>query len=76
MLVPQQPLNVMVRRQAQEMAAAEYASGTCTYCLDGEPIDEGEISELVECRAYELIDTRGLWRPNPLPRGTQRDQEG
>ena len=62
-IVPNEPLEQMVRRQALEKAAAELAAST----TNGDPGEEDRalfavvMAEQVEALAHELIDRRGLW---------------
>jgi predicted DNA-binding mobile mystery protein A len=63
-IVPDEPLEQMVRRQALRKAAAELAAST----PDGDLGDADRalfaavLAEQVEALAHQLIDRRGLWR--------------
>jgi predicted DNA-binding mobile mystery protein A len=63
-IVPNEPLELMVRHQALEKAAGEVAAST----PEGDPTEADRalfaavMAEQVEARAHELIDRRGLWR--------------
>jgi predicted DNA-binding mobile mystery protein A len=66
-LVPNEPLEQMVRRQALDKAAAAVAASAATPLED--QCDGGDgaliadvISEQVEAMAQKLVDSRGLWR--------------
>jgi predicted DNA-binding mobile mystery protein A len=76
--VPEEPLVSIVRRQARAKATAELESVHFGTGRDGEVPDPAgledqdqdqdqdeidEMDELVEARAYELIDSGILWRP-------------
>jgi predicted DNA-binding mobile mystery protein A len=77
-LVPNESLQQMVRRQALEKAAKVVAESTShagvSIPVEDRPLLEAAISEQVEARAYELIDRRGLWRISaPVTRGEHDD---
>jgi hypothetical protein len=63
-IVPNEPLEQMVRRQARKKAAAALAPST----PDGDlreadrALFAAVMAEQVEALAHELIDSRGLWR--------------
>lgn len=73
--VPEEPLVSIVRRQARAKAAAELESSHFGTGREGEvpdaagledleDLDEMDVmDELIEARAYELIDSGILWRP-------------
>jgi predicted DNA-binding mobile mystery protein A len=73
-LVPTQSLNDIVRVRAREVATAEHASRAGPGRLDGEPVDDEILPDLLEARTYELIDTPALWRSKPRPIRAPRDQ--
>jgi hypothetical protein len=73
-LVPTQSLNDIVRVRAREVATAEHASRAGPGRLDGEPVDDEILPDLLEARMYELIDTPALWRSKPRPIRAPRDQ--
>ena len=75
-LVPTQPLNDIVRDRARDVATAEYTTGRHPGRLDGQPVDEDVLPDLIEARLYELIDTPELWRSKPRPIWVQPDQNG
>ena len=61
-LVPRQPLEAMVRQQAQVRAAATVDAAAHTMRLEDQRPDAEATSAQVETLADELVDRRGLWR--------------
>ncbi len=71
-LVPREPLEEMVWRQALERAAAELDSFSAADFVNQDPSIEDEARfEQVEALAYSLVDRRGLWRGDDLFRRGQ-----
>jgi len=61
-LIPAESLDAMVRAQAHLKAAEELARRPRELvCFDDEVIEESA-SEQLWARAYQLVDSRGLWR--------------
>jgi len=61
-LIPAESLDAMVRAQAHRKAAEELARRRRDLvCVDDEVIEE-TVPEQVWARAYQLVDSRGLWR--------------
>jgi predicted DNA-binding mobile mystery protein A len=61
-LIPAESLDAMVRAQAHRKAAEELARRPQELiCVDDEVIEE-TASEELWARAYQLVDSRGLWR--------------
>jgi predicted DNA-binding mobile mystery protein A len=61
-LIPAESLDAMVRAQAHLKAAEELARRPREFiCVDDEVIEESA-SEQLWARAYQLVDSRGLWR--------------
>ena len=68
-LVPNEPLEVSVRRQARVQAAAGVAAVTHTMRLEDQAPSDDTVAEQVDALADELVDKRGLWRRRqPLDR--------
>jgi predicted DNA-binding mobile mystery protein A len=66
-LVPKEPLEGMVRRQALAKAAASLGAptpGAIPPDADGVVL-AGVMAEHIEALAHDLIDRRGLWRAGP-----------
>ncbi|UZN02524.1 mobile mystery protein A [Cellulomonas sp. S1-8] len=61
-LVPRVPLDDQVRRQAEKVARAELGPVATTMALEAQSLDAGQARQLLDDRAAELVDTRGLWR--------------
>jgi predicted DNA-binding mobile mystery protein A len=59
-LVPNEPFEDMVLRQAYRKAEEELSPSMSV--ASGPPLTEGEIEDRLETRTLELIDHRGLWR--------------
>jgi predicted DNA-binding mobile mystery protein A len=63
-LVPDEPLDRMVRRQARAQAAAQLAAASPSRPSDDHAAVDSELIGLqVDLLAHDLVDTRGLWRP-------------
>ena len=64
-LVPELPLNEIVRRQARLVAEAEFRARGEVPGASGLEVgpDEDEWDALVEARVYELVDSSALWKP-------------
>jgi predicted DNA-binding mobile mystery protein A len=62
-LIPIEPLEDMVRGQARAKAAAEVTDSTHNMRLEDQAPDADVIKEQIDALAEDLIDTRGLWRP-------------
>jgi len=69
-LVPVEPLEDMVLRQAYRRAEEELTLSLPV--APGPHATEGEIEEWLETRTLELIDHGGLWRRNPSMRQGSR----
>lgn len=63
-LVPRAPLEQQVRRQAEAVARSELGPVATTMALEDQSVDAQTTQSLVEDRIAELIDSRGLWRPD------------
>jgi predicted DNA-binding mobile mystery protein A len=64
-VVPNEPLEDMVRRQARDRAAADVAATTHTMRLEDQAPDAQVIADEIDALAERLVDTSGLWRPEP-----------
>ncbi len=60
-LVPRQPLETLVWRQARVKAAAEVATVDHTMALEDQRPDAGSLDERIDDVARRYIDKRGLW---------------
>lgn len=60
-LVPRQPLDDMVREQAQAKAAAEIAAVDHTMALEDQRPDAESTRQRIDEAARRYIDKRGLW---------------
>ena len=68
-VVPRQPLEDMVWRQALERAAEELGTYGAGDFANQDPSPEDEaLFEQVEALAYSLVDRQGLWRGNDAHR--------
>lgn len=61
-LIPHEPLDAMVRRQAVTKAKAEVGAVTHNMRLEDQAPDSDVITAQIDALAGELVDARGLWR--------------
>ena len=66
-LVPNEPLEGMVQRQARTRARERVDSVTQTMALEDQVPDRESLDKMVESLAHSLVDRRSLWR-EPEPR--------
>jgi predicted DNA-binding mobile mystery protein A len=64
-LVPDEPLEYMVLRQAYLKASEELATYSSVASESGSPVTEAESEEWLEMRTLQLVDHGGLWRQAP-----------
>jgi len=60
-LIPNEPLEEMVRRQARKKAAQAVGSVSHSMRLEQQEVAEGVGSEQIDDLASEFVDRRGLW---------------
>ncbi|HEY1443340.1 MAG TPA: hypothetical protein VGF51_00470 [Acidimicrobiales bacterium] len=65
--VPNEPLEDMVRRQARRKAAEEIGLQVSDVRPGDQALVAKLLSELLDARALELVDTPGLWRESASP---------
>jgi len=67
--LPNEPLEDMVRRQARRKAADEVGLRVADVRPESQAMAAKLLSELLDARALELVDTHGLWRESATPGG-------
>jgi predicted DNA-binding mobile mystery protein A len=66
-LVPDEPLEDMVLRQAHHRATLELMSSDSSVRIASDATSEEEMDEWLEARTLELIDRQGLWLQSAPP---------